>query len=54
MLTGEGLDPWGFMTGLRRLTLVGRVLRANRAAGPPDFGPGTGQRRRPDADLRGA
>ena len=29
MLTGQGLDPWGFLPGLRRLTLIGRVLRAN-------------------------
>jgi putative intracellular protease/amidase len=28
MLTGQGLDPWGFVPGLRRLTVVGRVLRA--------------------------
>jgi putative intracellular protease/amidase len=32
MLTGEGLDPWGFVPGLRKLTLIGRVLRANHAA----------------------
>jgi HAD superfamily hydrolase (TIGR01509 family) len=32
MLTGEGLDPWGQIPGLRRLVLVGRLLRANRAA----------------------
>ena len=30
MLTGEGLDPWGFIPGLRKLPLVGRGLRANR------------------------
>jgi putative intracellular protease/amidase len=30
MLTGEGLDPWGFIPGLRRLPLIGRALRANR------------------------
>jgi len=29
MLTGEGLDPWGFIPGLAKLTLVGRILRAN-------------------------
>jgi len=29
VLTGQGLDPWGFVPGLRRLTVVGRVLRAN-------------------------
>ena len=32
MLTGEGLDPWGLVPGLRKLPLVGRGLRANRAA----------------------
>ncbi len=32
MLTGEGLDPWGFGPGLRKLKLVGRMLRANQAA----------------------
>lgn len=32
MLTGEGLDPWGWIPGLRRLPLVGRLLRANRDA----------------------
>jgi putative intracellular protease/amidase len=30
MLTGEGLDPWGFLPGLRKLALIGLVLRANR------------------------
>jgi putative intracellular protease/amidase len=29
MVTGQGLDPWGAVPGLRRLTVVGRVLRAN-------------------------
>jgi len=29
MLTGEGLDPWGFVPGLRALRLVGLALRAN-------------------------
>jgi putative intracellular protease/amidase len=29
MLTGEGLDPWGFLPGLSRLVLVGRALRAD-------------------------
>ncbi len=29
MLTGQGLDPWGALPGVRRLTVVGRVLRAN-------------------------
>jgi putative intracellular protease/amidase len=32
MLTGEGLDPWGFVPGLRRLTAVGRLMRANADA----------------------
>jgi putative intracellular protease/amidase len=32
MLTGEGLDPWGFIPGLRKLVAFGRILRANRAA----------------------
>jgi putative intracellular protease/amidase len=29
MVTGHGLDPWGAVPGLRRVTVVGRVLRAN-------------------------
>jgi len=29
MVTGEGLDPWGAVPGLRKVTVVGRVLRAN-------------------------
>ncbi|MEQ1818750.1 MAG: type 1 glutamine amidotransferase domain-containing protein [Terricaulis sp.] len=32
MLTGEGLDVWGFVPLLRKLTLVGGVLRANADA----------------------
>ena len=32
MLTGEGLDPWGWIPGLRRITAVGRLMRANRDA----------------------
>src|SRR5262245_3552316 len=32
MLTGEGLDFWGFIPGLRRFTAVGRVVRANAPA----------------------
>ncbi len=32
MVTGQGLDPWGFVPGLRRLTVVGRALRANADA----------------------
>jgi len=29
MVSGEGLDPWGAVPGVRKLTVVGRVLRAN-------------------------
>jgi putative intracellular protease/amidase len=29
MVTGRGLDPWGLVPGLDRLTLFGRVLRAD-------------------------
>ena len=29
MITGRGLDPWGMVPGLDRLTLFGRVLRAD-------------------------
>ena len=29
MVTGRGLDPWGALPGVRRLTVVGRVLRAD-------------------------
>jgi putative intracellular protease/amidase len=32
MLHGRGLDPWGWIPGLRRLALVGRLLRARRDA----------------------
>jgi putative intracellular protease/amidase len=32
MVTGRGLDPWGAIPGLRRLTVVGRVLRADAEA----------------------
>lgn len=32
MLHGSGLDPWGWIPGLRRLPLVGLLLRANRDA----------------------
>lgn len=32
MVTGQGLDPWGAIPALRRVTVVGRVLRANKAA----------------------
>ena len=44
MVTGQGLDPWGAVPGMRRLTMVGRVLRANgdarRAYGASARGPG--------------
>jgi putative intracellular protease/amidase len=32
MLSGEELDPWGWIPGLRKLTLFGRLLRANATA----------------------
>jgi putative intracellular protease/amidase len=32
MLTGEGLDFWGFVPGLRRLVGFGRLVRANEEA----------------------
>ena len=32
MLTGEGLDPWGWLPGLRRLKVFGLLLRATRNA----------------------
>ena len=32
MLDGVGLDPWGRVPGLRRLPLIGLLLRANRDA----------------------
>ncbi|MGH8354281.1 MAG: type 1 glutamine amidotransferase domain-containing protein, partial [Pseudomonas sp.] len=32
MLTGAGLDPWGWLPGLRRLKLLGLLLRARRGA----------------------
>jgi putative intracellular protease/amidase len=32
MLTGRGLDPWGFIPGLDRVTVAGLALRAGRAA----------------------
>ncbi len=32
MLTGQGLDPWGWVPGLRKAGLVGRVLGANADA----------------------
>jgi putative intracellular protease/amidase len=32
MLTGQGLDPWGAIPVLRKLPLIGLLMRANRAA----------------------
>jgi len=32
MLTGRGLDPWGFIPGLNRITALGLIVRANREA----------------------
>ena len=32
MLSGEGLDPWGNIPILKKITLLGRLLRANGAA----------------------
>lgn len=32
MVTGRGLDPWGFVPLLRNVTVVGRVLRADASA----------------------
>ncbi len=32
MVTGRGLDPWGFMPGISRLVGIGRVLRADARA----------------------
>jgi putative intracellular protease/amidase len=29
MISGEGLDPWGFVPGLRKLKVMGAILRAN-------------------------
>jgi putative intracellular protease/amidase len=29
MVTGQGLDPWGWIPGLRKLVVFGRMLRAN-------------------------
>jgi putative intracellular protease/amidase len=31
MITGVGLDPWGWAPGLRRFVAVGRILRADAA-----------------------
>jgi putative intracellular protease/amidase len=32
MITGEGLDFWGFVPGLTHLTVIGRLMRANADA----------------------
>ncbi len=32
MITGEGLDIWGFIPGLKRFAVVGRLMRANKEA----------------------
>jgi putative intracellular protease/amidase len=32
MVTGEGLDPWGLIPGLKKLVMFGRLLRANKEA----------------------
>ena len=32
MISGEGLDPWGFVPSLSRAVLIGRALRANAGA----------------------
>jgi len=32
MLTGEGLDPWGWIPGLKKLKLIGLMLRARPVA----------------------
>src|SRR6202012_6193703 len=32
MLTGQGLDPWGAIPLLRKVPLIGLMLRANRDA----------------------
>src|SRR4249920_1244788 len=32
MVSGEGLDLWGFIPGLKKIKLLGLSLRANRAA----------------------
>lgn len=30
MISGEGLDPWGWIPGLRKIRCIGLLLRANR------------------------
>ena len=32
MISGRGLDPWGFLPGLDRLVAIGRLLRADSVA----------------------
>ncbi|MDB5041685.1 MAG: ThiJ/PfpI family protein, partial [Candidatus Eremiobacteraeota bacterium] len=32
MITGEGLDPWGLIPLLKKIRVMGLVLRANRDA----------------------
>jgi len=32
MVTGEGLDPWGFIPGIKRIKLFGLMLRAHAGA----------------------
>lgn len=32
MLSGEGLDPWGWIPGLKKIRLIGLLLRADRFA----------------------
>ena len=32
MITGEGLDPWGWIPGLKKLKLLGLLLRADKFA----------------------
>ena len=33
MLTGHGLDPWGFIPGLKALPLIGRARAVSRLSG---------------------
>jgi putative intracellular protease/amidase len=32
MISGQGLDPWGWIPAVRRISVIGRVLRANADA----------------------
>lgn len=32
MITGEGLDPWGWMPGLKKFRLIGLLLRGNKSS----------------------